>query len=289
MRTQTFAAGLLVVLGATGAAAQDEIERRGGIISDTDYNIFGQESEPIESPFAPDRARTRSGTQVVPVGRFSVEGGVTYTYDDEDDVEAETVSGPELLVRAGIVPRVEGRIGWTGWQRVDVSTTGFDDTTDGVTDMSAGVKVSIFEKNTGAVPAMAAVVELNIPVGDDEFTTDRVDPSLELAFDYNELHEIYGFSGSVKVTSLENDADNDEYIQTGVALSFDQRWNEEVETFVEYFTFLNSDSDIDDTHFIQTGAIFKILPRVTVDVRVGTGLTSDSADLFAGAGGSISF
>ena len=289
MRMQTLAATLLVVLGAAGAAAQDGVERRGGIISDTDYNIFGQEAEPIEVPFAPDRARTRTGTQVVPVGRFSIEGGVTYTFDDEDDVKVETVAGPELLVRTGIVPRVEGRLGWTGWQRVDVSTTGFDDTTDGVTDMNAGVKVSIFEENKGAVPAMAAIVEVNIPIGDDEFSTDRADPSLELAFDYNEIHEIYGFSGSVKVSSLENQTDNDEYIQTGVALSFDQRWNEEVETFVEYFTFLNSDSDIDDSHFAQAGAIFKILPQVTVDVRFGVGLTSDSSDLFAGAGGSVSF
>ncbi|MCA9273036.1 MAG: transporter [Phycisphaerales bacterium] len=289
MRTQTLAATLLVVLGAAGSAAQDGVERRGGIISDTDYNIFGQESEPIESPFATDRARTRTGVFVVPVGRFSIEGGATYTYDDEDDVEVETVSGPELLVRAGIVPRVEGRLGWTGFQRVDVSTTGFDDATDGITDMNAGVKVSIFEQNTGIVPAMAAIVEVNIPIGDDDFTTDRADPSIELAFDYNEIHEIFGFSGSVKVTSLENQTTEDDYIQTGVALSFDQRWDEEVETFLEYFTFVNSDSDIEDTHFAQAGAIFKILPQVTVDVRIGIGLTNDSTDVFAGAGGSVSF
>ena len=289
MRTQTLAAILLVVLGTAGAAAQGEIERSGGIISDTDYNIFGQESEPIDAPFATDRPRTRSSVGVIPIGRFLIEAGATYTFDDEDGVEAETVAGPELLVRAGIVPRVEARLGWTGFQRGDVSTTGFEDTTDGTTDMNVGAKVSIFEKNTGAVPAMAAVVEVNIPVGDDEFSTDRADPSLELAFDYNEIHEIYGFSGSVKVSSLENQTNNDEYIQTGVALSFDQRWNEEVETFVEYFTFLNSDSDIDDSHFVQGGAIFKIMPRVTIDVRAGVGLTSDSTDVFAGAGGSVSF
>lgn len=279
---------LLGALGASGAMAQDGTAR-GGLISDSDYTIFGTEAEPLETPFAADRPRTRSSVGVVPVGRFSVEGGATYTFDDEDGVEVETVAGPELLVRTGIMPRLEGRIGWTGFQRVDVSTTGFDETTDGVTDMTAGVKLSIIDKNTGFVPAMVGVAELSLPVGDDEFSSDRVDPSVEIAFDYNNLHEIYGFSGGVRVASLENQATDDDFIQTGVSLSFDQRWDEQVETFAEYFAFFSSDSDVDDTHFAQTGVIFKILPHVTIDARVGAGLTSESTDVFAGAGGSISF
>lgn len=289
MRKTTYVAILLGALGAPGALAQDGTAPRGGIISDTDYNIFGYEAEPLEVPYDADRPRTRSSVGVIPVGRFSIEGGATYTYDDENDVEVETVSGPELMVRTGIMPRFEGRVGWTGFQRVDVSTTGFSETTDGITDMSVGFKFGVIEQNDGVVPALSVIGELSLPVGDDDFSTDRVDPSVELAFDYDNLHEVFGFSGSVKVSSLENQTNNDEYIQTGVALSFDQRWDEQVETFVEYFTFLNSDNDIDDSHFAQTGAIFKVLPHVTVDVRVGVGLTNDSTDLFAGAGGSVSF
>ena len=289
MRKSTYVAILLGALGAPGALAQDGTAPRGGIISDTDYNIFGYEAEPLEVPYDADRPRTRSSVGVIPVGRFSVEGGATYTYDDENDVEVETVSGPELMVRTGIMPRFEGRVGWTGFQRVDVSTTGFSETTDGITDMSVGFKFGVIEQNDGVVPALSVIGELSLPVGDDDFSTDRVDPSVELAFDYDNLHEVFGFSGSVKVSSLENQTNNDEYIQTGVALSFDQRWDEQVETFVEYFTFLNSDSDIDDSHFAQTGAIFKVMPHVTVDLRVGVGLTNDSTDLFAGAGGSVSF
>lgn len=285
----TIAAILLWAVGAAGAGAQNEPAPRGGLITASDYNIFGYEAEPLEAPFAPDRPRTRSSVGVVPVGRFSVEAGVTYTFDDEDGVEAETVAGPELLVRTGIMPRLEGRVGWTGFQRVDVSASGFDDTTDGVTDMTVGVKLSIIDKNTGVVPALAGVFELSLPVGDDEFSSDRVDPSAEIAFDYNNLHEIYGFSGSVRIASLENQANDDDFIQTGVALSFDQRWDEQVETFAEYFAYFNSDGDVDDSHFVQAGVIFKILPHVTLDARVGAGLTSESTDVFAGAGGSISF
>lgn len=286
MCKRTILAALLGAVGVGGVAAQDG---GGGIITATDYNIFGYEAEPLETPFAADRPRTRSSVGVVPVGRFSVEAGATYTYDDEDGVEAETLAGPELLVRTGIMPRLEGRVGWTGFQRVDVSATGFDDTTDGITDMSAGVKLSIIDKNTGAVPALVAVAEVSIPVGDDEFSSDRVDPSLEVAFDYDELHEIYGFSGGVRVASLENQANDDDFLQTGVSLSFDQEWDEQVETFVEYFAFFNSDNDIDDSHFVQTGVVFTIAPNVTLDARVGAGLTSESTDLFAGAGGSVSF
>lgn len=289
MRNRTPLALLTGALVASGALAQEGEVRRGGIISDTEYTVFGTEAEALEAPFDADRPRTRSSVGVIPVGRFSIEGGVTYTFDDEDGVEAETVAGPELLVRTGILPRFEARVGWTGFQRVDVSASGFDDTTDGITDMSAGVKLSIIEKNSGAVPALAGIFEVSIPIGDDEFSSDRVDPSAELAFDYDNLHELLGFSGSVKISSLENQTNNDEFLQTGVAISFDQHWQEDVETFAEYFAFFNSDSDIDDSHFVQTGVIFKILPHVTIDARVGVGLTSESTDLFAGAGGSVSF
>ncbi len=289
MRKTTFVAILLGAMGAHSASAQGEPANRGGIITDTDYNIFGYEVEALEFPYDADRPRTRSSVGVIPVGRFSIEGGATYTYDDENDVEVETVAGPELMIRTGIMPRFEGRVGWTGFQRVDVSTTGFSETTDGVTDMSAGFKFSIIEKNTDFVPALAVIGEVSLPIGDDDFSSDRVDPSVELAFDFDNIDEIMGFSGSVKLSSLENQTTNDEFIQTGVAVSFDQRWDEEVETFIEYFTFLNSDNDVDDSHFVQAGAIFKILPQVTLDVRVGTGLTTDSTDLFAGAGGSVSF
>ena len=284
----------LVVAGlvcAGGAAGQDDGETRGGILTGFggETNIFGFEADPIERPFAPDRPRFRSSVGVVPVGRFALQAGVNFTFDDESGVEVKTLSGPEFLLRTGIVPRLEGRVGWGGYQAVDVSASGFDDRTTGVTDMSVGVKVDVISQNTGAVPAVVVVVEASLPIGADEFTSDRVDPSVEFAFDYNDIHEVFGFSGSLQAAQLENLATNDEYLQTAASLSFDQRWDEEVETFVEYFAFFNDDDAIEDSHFVQAGAVLTIVPNVTLDAKFGIGLTTESSDFFAGAGATISF
>ena len=283
-------------IAATGAALgqgsdQDDGETRGGILSGFggDTNIFGYEADPIERPFEPDRPRFRSSVGVVPVGRFSLQAGVNFSFDDESGTEVKTLSGPELLLRTGIAERVEGRLGWTGYQSVDVTATGFNDTTSGVTDMNAGVKIDVISNNTGAVPAVVAVIEASLPIGADEFTSDRVDPTAELAFDYNNIDEVFGFSGAVQVSQLENSTTDDTYLQTGLSLSFDQEWDDEVETFLEYFAFFNDDSDIEDSHFLQTGAILTIVPNVTLDAKVGVGLTTESSDFFAGAGATVSF
>jgi hypothetical protein len=270
---------------------QDEGETRGGILSGFggDTNIFGFEADPIERPFEPDRPRFRSSVGVVPVGRFSLQAGVNFSFDDESGTEVKTLSGPDMLLRTGIAERVEGRVGWGGYQEVDVTATGFNDTTSGVTDMFLGVKVDVISNNTGAVPAVVVVVEASLPTGADEFTSDRVDPSAEIAFDYNEIDDVFGFSGAVQVTQLENMTTDDTYLQTSASLSFDQEWNDEVETFVEYFAFFNDDDDIEDSHFVQTGAVLTIVPNVTLDAKVGVGLTTESSDFFAGAGATVSF
>lgn len=277
------------VLSAGWAGAQDEPRR--GILSDSggDTNIFGYSADPIERPFDPDRPRFRSSKGVVPVGRFAVQAGTTYTFDDEDGTEVNTLAGPELLVRTGIMPRLEGRVGWGGYQEVEVETSGFTDRTSGVTDMFVGAKFDVVSENNGAVPALVVVGEVSLPVGDDDFTSDRADPSVEIAFDYDNLHDIFGVSGGVQLASLENQTTDDDYLQTAASVSFDQEWNEEIETFLEYFAFFNDDDDIDDAHFLQTGGIITIVPNVTLDAKVGVGLTTESSDFFAGAGAAVSF
>lgn len=273
------------------AAGQGDGETRGGILSGIggETNIFGYEADPIDRPFAPDRPRFRSSVGVVPVGRFSLQAGTTFSFDDESGTEVSTLAGPELLLRTGIVERVEGRVGWGGYQTVDVEATGFDDRTTGVTDMFVGVKVDVISNNTGAVPAVVVVLEASLPIGADEFTSDRVDPSAEIAFDYNELDDVFGFSGAVQLTQLENMTTDDTYLQTSASISFDQEWNDEIETFIEYFAFFNDDDDIEDSHFLQTGGILTIVPNVTLDAKVGVGLTTESSDFFAGAGATVSF
>lgn len=251
------------------------------------YSIFGWEAPAILSPYEQDRATFAPSARVVPLGRFVLEAGATVTYDDENDVEATNLTTPELLVRGGIFSRVEARLAWDGYSSTEVETTGFSDTVAGATDMSAGLKVSILDSQ-GAIPALAVLGEVSIPVGDEDLTSDRVDPSVQIVAQFDDFDDFWRFDGSARLSFLE-DTNDDSFTRIDVSAGAHQTWVEGTRTFVEYFAFLTDQDAVEDAHFIQGGVIYEAAPNVILDARVGFGLTADSADMFAGAGISFSF
>ncbi|MGP1273259.1 MAG: transporter [Phycisphaerales bacterium] len=276
-----WAAGALSALMATASAAgQDTVPATG-------YSIFGWEAPEIVSPYEQDRANFAPSASVVPFGRFVLEAGATVTYDDENDVETTNLTTPEILVRGGLFSRVEGRLGWDGYSSTEVETTGFSDTIAGATDMTAGVKVAITE-NQGVIPALAVLGEVSLPVGDDDLTSDRVDPSVQIVAVYDRIDDFWRFDASGRLSFLEDTAD-DSFTRIDVSAGVHQTWVEGTRTFVEYFAFLTDQDSVEDAHFAQAGVIYEAAPNVILDARFGFGLTADSADMFAGAGVSFSF
>ncbi|MEM9166871.1 MAG: transporter [Planctomycetota bacterium] len=251
------------------------------------YSIFGWSAPEILSPYEQDRATVTPSADVVPVGRFVLEAGATVTYDDEDGVETTNLTTPELLLRAGIFERTEFRLGWDGYSSTEIDTTGFNDTISGGTDMTAGVKVELLD-NDGAIPGLAILGQVSIPVGDEEITSDRVDPSAQVVVSYDEIDDFWRFDASAELSFLEDTTD-DSFTEVGVAAGSRQRWQEGFESFLEYFGFFRDADGIPDAQFIQGGVIFEASTNIILDARIGAGLTSDSADMFAGAGISFSF
>ena len=273
-------------------AAACALAARSGLAQDgavpTGYSIFGWEAPEIVSPYEQDRANFAPSARVVPVGRFVLEAGATVTYDDENDAETTNLTTPELLIRGGIFSRVEARLGWDGYSSTEFETPGFSDTVSGATDMTAGVKVSILDQSAGFVPAFAVIGEVSLPVGDDDLTSDRVDPSVQAVAVWDGFDDFWRFDASGRLSFLE-DSNDDSFTQVDVSAGVHQTWIEGTRTFVEYFAFLTDQDSVSDAHFLQGGVIYEAAPNVILDARIGFGLTADSADMFAGAGVAFSF
>lgn len=275
---RAMATGFLALIGASASAGQSDVP--------TDISLFGWEAPQIVEPYQGDRAVFAPRADVVPVGRFAISGGTTYTYNDDNDVEVQNWTGPELLVQAGIFPRTELQVGWDGYSATEIDSGVFSDTTSGTTDLDIEVKFQLLEAQS-MLPAVSVFGGASFPVGSDELTTDRVDPTAGITLWWDDVDAFWSFFGSGRVTVLE-DFNDESFVQTAVSGGVGQNWGNGVETFVEYFGFLNDNDTTDDAHFLQTGAIFEVAPTVTIDARVGVGLSDDSADLFFGFGGSVS-
>lgn len=275
---RAMAGGILALIGAAAAAGQEDVP--------TDISIFGWEAPQIVEPYAADRGIFTPRANVVPQGRFILSAGATYTYNDDNDVEVQNWTGPELRVQAGVAPRTNVTVAWDGYSTTEIDAGGFSDTTSGSTDAEIEVKVQLVEGES-MLPGISVFGGVSLPVGSNEITSDRVDPNAGVTLWWDEVDDFWSFFGSARFTLLE-DFNNEEFVQSTVSVGTAQTWDSGVQTFVEYFGFLNDNDAVNDAHFLQGGGIFEVAPTVTIDARVGVGLSDDSADVFFGFGGSIS-
>lgn len=264
----------------SAAAGQSELP--------TGTSIFGWATDEILSPFEPDRGSVTPSARTVPLGRFSLEAGATVTFDDDDGVETTNLTVPELLLRAGVSSFAEVQIGWAGYSATEIDVGGFADTISGGTDLTLGIKLQALESD-GLIPALAVLGEVSLPVGDEELSSDRVDPSVLAVLSFDDFDTLWRVDASVELSFLEDSVTQESFTEVGVAVGVHQTWTPAARTYVEYFNFLRDVDSVEDAHFLQAGTIIEAAPQVTIDARVGFGLTSESADLFAGAGVSVSF
>jgi len=225
--------------------------------------------------------QTESAVTVDP-GFVQLEIGASLTHDGEADVDI--FAAPGTLLRIGIAERLELRTGFTGYVSQDQETEGlFDDS--GIGDAELGVKVRLRDEK-GRAPEMAVLVAGSLPVGDDAFTSGRVDPSLRLALAHT-LAERLGLGYNVGVEWASEPAVDggtttlSSYLYTvalGIGLS------DRAGAFVELYGEVPGSAPGDPAHTFDGGFTFLLRRNVQLDVAGGVGLTDAADDWFVGVG-----
>lgn len=217
------------------------------------------------APLVSDRPDFTESPLSVQPGIFQVEGGLTFQTSTVDALTAG-----ELLVRYGLMDRLEVRLGVPSW----VSLSDAADT-DGFSDASVGVKYQIGPTTSGWDVAVLGAVSL--PTGDNAFSSDRVDPSALLSAG-RAVNERVSLTGQVRGSIVGRG--NDSILETSLAAGFGLL--PDLAGFTEVLG--RFQDGVDSGWQLNLGVTSLIRDGFQLDLYTGFGLTDSVPDFQIGAG-----
>ena len=198
--------------------------------------------------------------------RLQIEVGYQYLTDSgQTDFDDHTL--PFALLRVGLKDRLELQVSWAGMSWVDAG----GQHVNGVNDAGIGLKWEATEE--GATVPIAFFAGLSLPVGDREFSSDEVDPSIGAFWSYSAGLDWFG-------TVLVSASDGDSSISNAVGISIPV--DADKGAYVEYFG--NYAGDTGPEHYLNGGFTYLPQNNVQLDLHIGLGLNSRAADAFLGLG-----
>jgi len=199
----------------------------------------------------------------------------------EGDPESTDVQVfPDLLTRYGISRKIEVRLTAAGW----TLESGPGERAIGFSDISVGTKIALAEEK-GRRPQMGFLVDVSLPVGHSDFTSDRAVPKF-LFLGSNSLSDrlglTYNIGPSLVAPTNNGESDTDAELEYAVALSGPV--GGPFSLFAELFGAFTFDSKLLDRHSFQAGTTILLSPRFQIDIRGGLGLVENEPDWLVGAG-----
>lgn len=238
-----------------------------------------------------DRPDQTESAVVVAPGQVQLETGVLLTRDDAEGASIEAVEGPGTLVRIGLGHRTELRLGWDGYIRQELDLPGprrETITEEGPGDAELGAKMRLRDE-TGHLPEAALLVGTSLPVGDETYTSDRLDPSILLSLAHTLTDSLsLGYNAGVEWSSEPTEAGVHEthsrFLYTaalGIGLT------DRAGAFLELFGAEPIDAPGGSELSLDGGLTYLLRPNLQLDLAAGAGLTDQAPDGFVGVGVSI--
>ncbi len=252
-----------------------------GALAATSPMVLAQSNDVAASPpLVTDRPTASASPVVVPRRTFQLEMGHKGSRTEGDPESIDVQVAPDLLARYGINRKIEVRLAAAGW--TFESGPGGRDT--GFSDISLGAKIALAEEK-GRRPQMGFLVDVSLPVGHSDFTTDRVVPRF-LFLGSNSLSDRLGLTYNIG-PSLVAFTDNGESDTTAVleyAVALSGSVSGPFSLFGEFFGAFTVGSNLPDRHSFQAGTTILLSPRFQIDLRAGAGLVEGVPGWLVGAG-----
>ncbi|EEY92616.1 signal peptide protein [Acinetobacter junii] len=232
--------------------------------------------------FSFDRPGSGIGTGITPVGHLAWEQGlpsVSYQEGTVDGVKDKTLTlNADMLLRTGLADGLELQLGWQGpvWQQHKYA--GMKKETNGLGDVSIGLKKAINLKDDRLT--MALLAEAIIATGNDEFTNQDDIYSLTSAVAYN-FSDLVGTS-----ITMRYEAQNSDWAVTAIP-TIDYKIAGKLSGFSE-FVYRKAESQ-DYQYGLGTGLVYAINDRAQLDASVGVDLDGDVRSYNGGLGVSVLF
>ena len=204
--------------------------------------------------------------------RWQVEAGYRYQRVGSS-MDAQTL--PLLLLRYGAGERAEVQFSWAGLNRIDAGVRDIN----GSSDASIGVKWQLTDD--AATTPVGVFASLSLPVGDNELSSNEIDPSLGLFWAHQGWISLFG-------TVLLSEFDKESTIgnAVGINLPVSDRCRG-CGAYVEYFG--NYTEHKGPQHNLNAGMTFLRSADLQFDVHAGFGLNDRAPDGFIGFGAAYRF
>jgi hypothetical protein len=232
--------------------------------------VFGQETGAEEPELLTDRPDFTETSFAVPAGSLQFESGFTYTNGADGE---RGFNAPEILLRYGIRPRTELRLGFPDY----VTVRGGGQRVGQWGDTYLGFKQELGKR--GGTYAFSMIPAVTLPTGGSDVSSDRVDPEFVLTWS-RELGPQWSVGGIVGYAwATEEDERNGILFPT---LSFARSLSDRVGTFFEYAAEFPERGG--DAHLFHHGYTYALSPVRQLDFHVGVGLSAAAPDFFIAAG-----
>jgi hypothetical protein len=239
----------------------------------TPVAVSGRESVGL-TELVTDRPDFTESAIVVSPGQFQLESGLTW---EKGNNSTNTLSGPESLVRWGLLPRVELRLGLPDYlySRNHERISGFGDS-------SIGTKVQLGPIGGGW--DMATIISLSLPTGEDPFGSDEFDPELIQTLG-RELSGPWSIGSQLMVSWPSEEGDR-VFLWGGtivIGTSVSELWG----AFIEVaFTVPETGTT---AVLLHNGYTYLYMSGLQFDLHGGIGLSDSAPDLFLGSGISLRY
>jgi hypothetical protein len=223
-------------------------------------------------PLVTDRPDFTESAVTIPRGDVQLESGYTFTRAEDGD---EHTLG-ELLLRIGLVERLEARIGLGShaW------TTAPGDDPSGFEDPSLGLKAVLAQEETVGVAA-AVLAATSVPIGDGDIGEDDWQPEVKLAVSRG-LSEVFALAANAGYARASEDGQG--FDQGSASLSLGMGLSERWGAYAEAYGTFPAGPSADDEAVLNGGVTFLVHRLLQLDARAGAGLTDAAPDFFVGIG-----
>ena len=246
-----------------------------------------RDSQSTDTPDAPpadtivtDRPTDSASALVVPLGSFQLEAGYKFSRTEDDLGTTDVQVLPDLLARYGVASKVELRLVAAGW----TIQSGDGGDASGGSDISLGAKIALVN-GIGRRSHMGLLVDVSVPVGDDEFTSDYVVPKV-LFLRSHSLSDRHGLTyniGPSFVTEKSN-GESDTHVDLNYAVALNGGFGPNFSLFGELYGAFATGSGRLDRHSFQAGTTILLSRLFQIDIRGGVGLVNNEPDWLVGAG-----
>jgi hypothetical protein len=186
------------------------------------------------------------------------------------------VTAPGALIRIGLLPRLEMRLGGDGF----LSENAGGVRTSGYSDCELSTKVQLLDQHEAGTD-LAVIALVSLPTGASGFSSGGIDPTLKIAWG-RDMPAGFDVSGNVNFMSVTDDLGR--FTQRAISVSVGHDLIAGFTGFIETYSFTPMERGERSGVTLDWGLTHLIGRDVQFDVEAGRGLTAAAPDWFVGAG-----